>query len=226
MQVSGLMGSLYTITDWIMRLSIINILWISINLPILFILFLMVLSPSHHVVVMLAIPLVVLLPLLFFPGTTAAFAMIRDWIFNKSHPPLLKGFWEHFKKNYKNSTLSGILLTWFWFVWVIDYYYLRSLYDVLGIMLILIGLLLFTYTIIYFCLSVHYYMSKKELFKNAFYVTFGSPLLLIGILLVNIFILFISTRFLFLLPFFSISLSIFLSFYAFYRFTLKVGKTS
>lgn len=226
MQVSGMMGTLYTITDWIARLSMINIIWIIVNLPLIVILILMILSPSNQVILILVIPLAVLLPLLFFPGTTATFAMVRDWIMNKNHPSFSKEFLRHLKNNYKSSAMSGIVLTCIWIVWAIDYYYFRLHYDVLGIIFIIIGFMLFAYTIIFFCLSVHYDMSKRELFKNAFFVTVGSPLLLIGILVVNFSIILISTRFLFLLPFFTISISIFFSFYAFYRFTLKVAKNS
>lgn len=224
MPVSGFMGGLYTITDWVMRLSILNTLWIVNNLPILFILFLMALSTSNSVIIVLAIPLAFLLPILFFPATTAAFATVRDWIMKNELPSLSKGYWGHLKSYYKNGVLSGIALTSVWIVWLIDYYYIRSLNDLLGVILFIIGLLLFAYTIIFFCLSVHYHMGIKELFKNAFFVTVGSPLLLVGILVINFSLLFMSTRFLFLLPIFTISMSIFLSFFAFYRFTLKVGK--
>jgi uncharacterized membrane protein YesL len=223
-QVSGFMGVLYTITDWVMRLFILNMLWIVTNLPILFILFLMVLTPSQSAIILLAIPLAFLLPLLFFTGTTAAFATVRDWILKNDQSSLLKAYWGYLKVNYKKGLLSGIALTFLWIIWLIDYYYFRSLSDLLGVMLIIIGLLLFAYTIIFLCLSVHYHMRLKELFQNAFFVTVGSPLLLVGILVVNFTLLFMSIRFLFLLPFFTISMSIFLSFFAFYRFTLKVGK--
>jgi uncharacterized membrane protein YesL len=224
MQVSGMMSGFYTITDWVMRLSVLNILWMVTNLPILFILFLMILSPSDNVLIILAIPLTLLLPILFFPGTAAAFSTVRDWILKNSQPSLTKGYWNHLKKNYKNAVISGTAITCVWIVWLIDYFYFRSLNDLLGVMFLIIGLLLFAYTISYFCLSVHYYMSIKETFKNALFVTVGSPLLLLGILVGNFSILFMSTRFLFLLPIFTVSMCVFLSFFVFYLFTLRVGK--
>ncbi|MFD1737393.1 YesL family protein [Bacillus salitolerans] len=222
MHAHGFMGLFYGLTEWIMKLSVINILWSIINIPIFLILLLMALSPSNSAVAFLAIPFAFLLPLLFFPSTTAVFGMVRDWLLKKENGSLVKGYWLHLKNNYKPSSLSGVILTFIWFVWGIDYFYLRSFHDILGIVLFFIGILLFAFTMIFFCLYVHYHMGMKELFKHTFFVTVGSPYTLLGTLIMNSIVIFLSTRFLFLIPFFTMSICAFLTFYLFYRFSLRV----
>ena len=227
MNYSGFMGGLFALTEWFMRFSVINILWIITNLPVLLIVILMVLSQTTSSMIMLAIPLAVLLPLLFFPSTTSVFANARDWILNKEQPSLLKSFWLYLKENYRKSFSFGLILTIAWIVWLIDYYYFGHLSNILIVVMFLIGLALFVYTINVINLNVHYVMSIKALFKNAFFLTIGKPLLFIFILTSNLFLLYISlTKVWFLIPFFAISISGFLSFFAFYWTTLRVQKKS
>ncbi|MCD8510233.1 MAG: DUF624 domain-containing protein [Bacillus sp. (in: Bacteria)] len=224
MQNSFFTTALQVIADWVMRLSIANMLWVGMNVPILFLLFLMYLSPSTEAVLLLAVPLVILLPVLFFPATTAVFAMARDWIVKKEETNLLKGFWVNLRKNYKASLLSGMILTLIWVVWILDYFFVRELHDILAVVMIGLGVLLFIYTVHFFSMAVHYHMTKRQLFKNTFFVTVGSPLLAVVILFICLSVFFINMRFMVLIPFFSLSVVAFLSFFAFYRFTLKVGE--
>lgn len=224
MQNSRFMTALHVIADWVMRLSVVNVLWMVMNLPILFILFLMYLSPSTDAVLLLAVPLTILLPVLFFPATTAVFAMSRDWIMKKEETGLLKGFWTYMGKNYKGSFLSGIVLTLIWIIAIVDYFFFREINDILALVMIGLGILLFIYTVHFFSMTTHYRMTKRELFKNTFFVTVGSPLLAVAVVFICLSVFFINMRFMFLIPFFSISVAAFLSFYAFYRFTLKVGE--
>lgn len=224
MNYSGFMGGLYGLAEWIMRLSIINLLWIITNLPILFILLLMLISPTPVYIFILSIPVAVLLPVLFFPSTIAVFANVRDWIMDKEQSSsLVKGYWKHFKGNYKKSTLSGMILTGLWVVWTIDIYYFVQQNDLLAMVMLVIGLFLFVFTIHYFSLSVHYWMKIKELLRNSFFLTIGKPLLFFVILTSNVVLFYISfTKATFLLPFFTISVSAFISFYAFYRSSLRI----
>lgn len=208
-----------------MRLATVNVLWMMCNIPILFVVFIMVFIPLQFSFVFHIFLVIILSPILFFPSTTAAFATIRDGVMDKDQPSITKSFFIYFKKNYKSSVLSGIVLTVMWFVWSIDFYYFFNTSDFILTILFILGLVLFVYTINFFSLSVHFHMTKRKLFSNTFFTTLGSPLLFFAVLISNALLFYISFKKLwFLLPFFIISISIFLSFYSFYRFTLNVEK--
>ncbi|MUK89423.1 DUF624 domain-containing protein [Ornithinibacillus sp. L9] len=227
MNYSGFMGGLFALAEWIMRFSVINMLWIVTNLPILLIVFMMILTPSNLAIVVQAVPLAILLPILFFPSLTAVFATVRDWILDKEQPSLVKAYWKHLTRNYKNSFFSGAILTLAIIIWVIDFNYFKELDFLLGLLMFIVGVALYVYIMNYVSLSVHYVMSKKELFKNALLITIGNPLLFFSVLLGNSLLYYLSFRIWFLFLFFTISVSAFLTFFAFFRFTLRVeGKAA
>ncbi|MNW01482.1 hypothetical protein D3C71_1971220 [compost metagenome] len=60
-------------------------------------------------------------------------------------------------------------------------------------------------------------MKLLQLVKNAFIMTMGQPFTSIGILATNAVIVYISTRYTFLIPFFMGSVSAFVTFWYFYR---------
>ncbi|MBB6453236.1 putative membrane protein YesL [Salirhabdus euzebyi] len=221
---SGFMGGLYAVAEWIMRFSIVNFLWIIINLPILLLTIMMVFAPSTVELVALSVPLIILLPLLFYPSTIAVYASARDWTMGKDTSSLLRTYWIYMKESYKKSVWAGILLTLIWIIWTIDFFYLKDQHSLFGIIMIIIGLALLVFTINYFCLSVHYFMTNKELFKNAFLITIGNPLHFFAVLLISASILYMSFRLWFLFPFFTVSVISFMTFFSFYRFTLKIEK--
>ena len=222
---SGFMGQVYVITEWIMRFSVINILWFIINIPISIILLNIFLSDSSNGIIMYSIPLVLLIPSLFIPSTIAMFATVRDWIMQNEQQSLWKIYLKHVKTNYMKSLLSGLALMFIWLIWFVDFYYFNKISNLLSMLFLIIGLLLFVYTINFFSLSVHYQMNTRALLKNAFFVTIGSPLLSFFILISNLSLFYFSaSEFFILFPLFTGSVSAYLSFYAFYRFTLKMGK--
>ncbi|SET00403.1 Uncharacterized membrane protein YesL [Oceanobacillus limi] len=222
MNYSGFMGGLFSLAEWIMRFTVVNILWIISNLPIFIIVFVMFLTPSNLANVILAIPIAILFPILFFPSLAAAYATVRDWIINKEKVSLLGAFWTYGKENYKTSFQSGLLVTGLWIIWAVDFYYFYQQNNFLGFIMLIIGVGLFVFMTNFICLSVHYHMTKKELFRNAFLITVGNPLLFISIIIIHASVIYMSMRIWFLFPFFSLSVTAFLTFYAFYRFTLKM----
>ena len=77
---SGLMGGLYAISEWIMKFAFTNLFWILFNLPIAFLFLNMLFVERLEDVVFFVIPLALLMPVLFFPATTAMFGVVRGWI--------------------------------------------------------------------------------------------------------------------------------------------------
>jgi uncharacterized membrane protein YesL len=217
-----MMGGLYRLCEWIMRFSVINLLWIVFNIPIAFIVVNILFVKQTGIIVFLLIPLLILLPLLFFPATTAMFASARNLVM-KEEGVSIRQYWRYFKENYTRSLLGGLVLTVVWTIWAVDYYYFsKENIILLGIFLIL-GIVLFVFTINFFSILSHYHMKLLPAMKNSFLITMGSPLLFFTVLISNSIILYFSLFvFKFLLPFFTGSLIAYLSFSAFYRYYLKV----
>lgn len=222
MNESGLMGGLYVISKWIMRFSVINLLWIVFNLPVAFILLNMLLIEQLEELFYFIVPLIVLLPVLFFPATSAMFATVRDWIM-KDSDQLFKAYWRYYKENYKRSLLSGLILTGIWIVWAVDIYYFSNINVILLYLFSFIGLTLLIFTINFFSITVHYNLKLFQSFKNCLLITIGSPVLFILLIISIGVIAYISVYvFQFLLVFFTGSLITYISFFLFYRQYLKL----
>ncbi|MFF2753014.1 YesL family protein [Psychrobacillus sp. NPDC058041] len=221
----GLMGVLYSTTEWIMRFSVINVFWFLMNIPNVIIILSFYFNISSNEFLLYLIPLVILIPALFFPSTIAMFATARDLVMKKDQNSITKAFFSYLKSYYKKSFLSGIILMSVWLTWVADLYYFKNENDLIRTVILLVGILLFVYTINFCSLIVHYYMNIKTLLINTFFVTFGNPVLFFFVLVSNFLLFYISaSKFLFLFPIFTGSLSAFFSFSVFYRFTLKIEK--
>ena len=223
-EVSGLMGGIHLIAEWFMRFTIVNILWVIINLPITIIVLSPLFNDSSSAIIMQMMPALLLFPILLFPSTSAMFGISRDWLVGKEQKSLIKTYFSYFKENYKRALLSGTGWGIIWVIWMMDLYFFSKENDLFTIIFIIIGLILFVMNMNFFSLTAHYRMGLRDLFKNSFFLTFGMPFLSFLILMLNFFIIYISTKVWFLLPFFSGSISVFLSFYVFYKFTLKVKK--
>lgn len=220
-----LTDTLYAATEWIMRFSVINILWFILNIPIFFIVISTFFGDSGTATLIYLWPLFVLLPLLFFPSTAAMFAAVREWILKKDQVSLTKTYFVHFKDNFKKSIVFGCAITALWGVWLVDFNFFRNENNMLSAVFIVLGLFLFVYTFNIFSLNAHYRMTIKGLLKNAFFVTVGNPLLSLFILISNVSLFYVSaTELLVLVPLFAGTASTFLTFLAFYRFSLKVEK--
>ena len=220
---SGFMGGLYVITEWIMKFSVVNLLWIIFNLPIVFLLLNLLFVQRIEELLFLMIPIIILIPLLFFPATTAMFAMVRGWIVkDEESTHLIRLFWGYYKENYKRSVVSGLLLTVAWVVWAADIYYFFDENIIMLLLFIIMGIILFVFTINFLSITVHYHMKLQPSLKNTLLITIGSPILFAAVAISSGVVLYISLNvFKFLLPFLTGSLIAFLSFSAFYRNYLK-----
>lgn len=215
---SGLMGKLYVISEWIMKFAFTNLLWILFNLPIAFLFLNLLLVDRLEDLLLFVLPLALLMPLLFFPATTAMFAAVRGWIMKNDSSGLFKSYWRFYKENYKRSVMNGLFLTIVWLVWAVDLYYFSTNNKALMILFIVLGVLLAVFTINLFSVTVHYHMKWFAAIKNTFLVTIGSPMLFITVALCTGGVIYISFAvFTFLLPFATGSIIAYLAFSAFYR---------
>ena len=219
---TSLMGSLYSLCDWIMRFSVINMLWVILNLPVIAVVALMFYMEQPKGDFTLIVALIILVPLLFFPATTAMFASIRQWVLQGTISPLFASYWGYYKENYKKSLIGGLVITAAWIILVADYHYFVNKNELLLYIVILMGVFLFGFSMNFFSVSVHYQLKLSTLFKNALLVTIGNPLSTVVILIGSGIILYTSFYvLLFLLPLFTGTLIAYLSFKLFHRMYLK-----
>ncbi|MEK5069940.1 YesL family protein [Sporosarcina sp. FSL K6-1508] len=177
---------------------------------------------------LLLIPLIILIPILFFPATTAMFAMVREWIINdEDNGQLFRSYWGYYKDNYKKSVLSGLILTMAWLILAVDVFYLFDKNNSMMFLFLIMGIILFVFSINLFSITVHYHMRLLTSLKNAFLLTIGSPVLFMAVAISSGLVLYISVNiFRYLLPFLTGSLIAFLTFSAFYRNHLKLIEKS
>lgn len=222
LELKGLPGVFYAVSEWIMRMSAVNLIWFLMSLP-LFVLLLTLDMGSGMGIVLFAPVSWLLVTLLFFPATAAVFATARDWVLDTGQSSVLRTYFSHLKRDYKDSAKMGAGFAVVWLIWYYANFYFQSESSSIALLFLISGSALFIYTINFLSISAHYRMSGGERLKNAFFVTAGSPVMGLFILLSSGLLLWISiSQLLWLLPFLTCSLIAFLSFSAFYKFTMKV----
>ncbi|GGC83346.1 hypothetical protein GCM10007216_12450 [Thalassobacillus devorans] len=223
MKPSGFMGGLYVVSEWIMRFSLVNLQWVVFNLPIALLLISMLYVEKTEDLFYLAVPLILLVPVLFFPATTAMFAKTREWVREAEEERESRKYVSYYKENYMTSLLAGFVFVALWGVWLADIYYFSDRNQVIMNLFVVMGILLFIFTVNFFSVSAHYNMKLRGLLRQAFFITVGSPLLFLAVSVTSGIVLYISLYvFPIIIPLFSGSLLAFLAFSAFYRLYLKI----
>ncbi|GAF63837.1 hypothetical protein BTS2_0729 [Bacillus sp. TS-2] len=115
MQMTGFMGSFYRISEWIMRLAIINLLWILFTL-------------------------VGLVVFGVVPATIALFTVIRKWLLKEPDIPIFKTFVNAFKKDFIKGNLLGLILGALAYIIYIDYQYLLIIENPIFYSILFVGL--------------------------------------------------------------------------------------
>ena len=223
---SGFMGGLYMIAEWGMKFSLTNLLWILFNFPIVLTLMIFLMMQQIQGGLLLIILLFFMLPLLFFPATTAMFAIVRDWIINdEDGHQLFKSYWRYYIENYKRSVANGFVLTSVWLIMLGDIYYFIDKYMIVAVLFMVLALILFVFTVNLFSVTVHYHMTFFKAMKSAFFTTIGSPVLFLAVAISCGTIVYMSLHVVrYLIPFLTFSFLAFLSFSAFYRNYLKINE--
>ncbi|SDY93502.1 Uncharacterized membrane protein YesL [Evansella caseinilytica] len=150
MQMEGLMGGFYRLSEWIMRLAIINLLWILFTLVGAVLLGLM-------------------------PASIAMFAVVRKWIMGDTEIPIFKTFFSAYKKEFIKGNIFGLIIAAAGYVLYIDLQYLAlvdgALHTFLLTVLFLAGILYFILVIYLIPVYVHFDIKFNQYFKYA--VMFG-----------------------------------------------------
>jgi uncharacterized membrane protein YesL len=204
--MEGFMRGIYSISEWVMRLMYVNILWILFTL-------------------------LGLIVFGFFPATTAMFTVIRKWVMKQHEIPVFKTFWLTYKSEFLKSSLLGLIIVCIGFFMyfnlkIIDATTLPSLKLLYIPNLIVIFIFLLTLLYI-FPVFVHFDVGVKGIIKNAFLLMTLNPIATFSMSILSGFILFIIYQFPGLIPFFSGSLIgfllMFISNYVFVKMDQKAN---
>jgi len=222
MEPRGLMGGFYKISEWIMRLSVINLLWIICSIPFVIAssgLFFVqsdveaeILGQFYTALLMMAI----IAPFTLFPATAAMFSVARKWVMGEVDAPLFKTFFKGYKENYKQSMIGGIVYSLLLAIMVVDFIVYREQMNILSYIFIAFLILLVISLFNFFSMLVHYHMKTFQLLKNAVLITIGKPFRSLSTAIIAGAVFFISTKFTFLIPFFMGSIIAYMSFWNFY----------
>ncbi|MCA0985519.1 DUF624 domain-containing protein [Halobacillus yeomjeoni] len=224
-QTSGVKGGLYAVSEWIMRFSLVNLQWALFNLPTALILISMLNSQSVDEVLILLVPLILFVPLTFFPATTAMFAKAREWVRSDQGEIPDQSYFYYYKQNYKTSLKSGFLFTILWIILAADIYYFSNHNVWMTNLFLIMGIILFVFNLTYFCVTVHYELKIKDTLKQSLLLTLTSPVMFLAMFISTGIILYLSLAiFPLLIPIFSGTIIAFLSFSAFYRLVLKLNQ--
>ena len=212
------MGGLNRILEWVMRFFVTNLLWIGFNLPICFFVLTLFYSNDQAGVLMTLGILIILAPFVFFPATTAMFGVVRKWIMGEHDVPIVKSYWTYYKENYLRSLCGGAILTFFWIVLAVDFFYFSQVNIIMTYLFLAGFFFLFLLTIFFFANTVHKEFTLFTSIKNSFSLSFVFPLTNILIVVISGIIIYVSfTLFTFLIPFFMGSLIAYVTFAGYYR---------
>jgi uncharacterized membrane protein YesL len=221
LEFKGVMGGLYKISEWIMRLSVINLLWVICSIPV-FLVALMALTSTVAGALVSSLPiLAILAPFTLFPATAAMFTVARKWVTGEQDVPLLKTFFRGYKENYVQSMIGGLFFVLIFVIIYINYRFYLGQAGTLRLLSILF--IAFTFIITasmfnFFSIMVHLHMKIFQIIKNSILISIGNPINSVVLILCNGVILYVSFfKFTFLIPFFMGSLMAAFSFWQFHR---------
>jgi len=229
MEMRGLMGGFYRICEWIMRLSVINLLWIFTSIPVWYLLLVMLTAPGvedyESFFVQTLTLIAILSPFTLFPSTSAMFSVARKWVMGDTDVPLFKTFFRTYKENYLQAMLGGLLYTVLFAVLVIDYRLYAQNIAGLGFLSMLFLFLIFLLLVSllhFFSLLSHFRMKLLQLIRNALLLTIGRPIRTLVMALFCLGAFWLSTRFTFLILFFTGSVIAYVVYYNFHIMLAKI----
>ncbi|MEK8126343.1 DUF624 domain-containing protein [Paenibacillus filicis] len=220
MEFRGVMGGFYRISEWIMRLSVINVLWAICSIPFFLAALPMFVPGSGEGDIYFAFLLMgVLAPFTLFPATAAMFSVARKWVTGDGDVPLFKTFFRGYKSNYVQAMLGGLVYLLFGAILVANFKYYgnqEGLFGLLRFLVLSISIMLIISMFHFFSILTHLHMKIWQIIKNSVLITIGSPIRSLSMIILNGVILYVSfVKFTFLIPFFMGSLIAVVSFWHF-----------
>lgn len=225
MEFRGVMGGFYRISEWIMRLSVINVLWIVCGIPFFILGIFLLNSTTEAMVYQTLFLMAVVSPFTFFPSTAAMFSVARKWVMGDEDVPLFKTFFRGYKSNFVQAMIGGFIYLLFAAILYANFQFYGNqtgLFGILRFLVMSISVLLIISLFHFFSILTHLHMKMLQIVKNALLITIGSPVRSLSMIVLVGVVLFVSFRvFTFLIPFFTGSMIAVISFW---HFNLIFGK--
>ncbi|MCH1624359.1 YesL family protein [Fredinandcohnia quinoae] len=203
--MEGLVRGIYSISEWVLRLVYVNLLWIFFSMVGLFIFGL-------------------------FPATIAMFAVVRKWVYKETEIPVFKTFWTTYKSEFMKSNALGLV---FFMISLILYFNMNIIHAttvplfkllyIPNLVIILLFVLTFLYVIPVF---VHFEVPLVKVIKDAFFLMILNPKATFCMVTLSGTLCFILVKFPGLLPFFSGSLLAYLLMWFSKYVFLKIESTT
>ena len=195
MVANGLMGGFYRLSEWVMRLAYVNILW-------------MIFTLLGAIVLGIG------------PATAGMFAVIRKMVMGDDDISVFKIFWSTYRKEFKRANILTFLVVILGFILYFDsrffqsqegmfFYLLR--YFTLGLFIMYLLVLFYI-----FPLFAHYQMKILHYLRSALLFAFMQPIITILMVAGNYVVYRILMAIPGLIPFFGVSLFSFITMYLAY----------
>lgn len=233
MEFRGVMGGIYRLSEWIMRLAGSNLLWVICSSPFLFFLVMRFIFGQSgftaNDVLQANWGMGIMAPFTLFPATAALFTVVRKWVMGEGDVSVFKTYFRGYKENYKQSMLGGFFYTLLFVIMYVDYTVYMNQFpnlQLLGIVMLIFLLVLFVSLFNFFAMIAHYHMKLKDIIKNAILLSIVRPFRLFSTLLGTVALLFIGTKYPVLFVFFLASGIAWFAFFNFYGMFLKMQEQS
>lgn len=227
MEMRGMMGGFYRISEWVMRLAVGSLLWILCSSPVMYLILISFMTKTMGELTAVLMLALFISPFLLFPATTALFSLARKWVMGEEDAPLFKTFFRSYKENYKQSMIGAWIYVLIGAVMVINFRFYRDqtgIVQLLSVVFVPFFFVVLTSLFYFFSFVAHVHMKLSAIVKNSIVITLANPFSSIFMLVVNVSIVYISTRFTFLIPFFMGSLLAINTFWTFNRIFTKAVK--
>ncbi|GGJ20320.1 YesL family protein [Paenibacillus hunanensis] len=233
MEFRGVMGGLYRLSEWIMRLAGSNLLWVICSSPFLFFLVMRFIFSqpqfTQNDILQANWAMGILAPFTLFPATAALFTVVRKWVMGEGDVSVIKTFFRGYKENYRQSMIGGLFYTLLFVIMYVDYTVYMNQFphlQLLGIVMLIFLLVLFVSLFNFFSMIAHYHMKLKDIIKNAILLSIVRPFRLFSTLLGTVALLFIGTRYPVLFVLCLASAIAWFAFFNFYGMFLKMQEQS
>ncbi|OJF92764.1 DUF624 domain-containing protein [Alkalibacterium sp. 20] len=213
---------LYELSILISRFTLVNVLWIIVNLPVFIVLIQIGLTTEPSNLFVLLPLLSLFLPILFFPGTHALISSVRELIIEDApFNPIT--FFKDYKKGFKKSFLIGMVYTSL--LTVGGYVFFITYQSNLILSIILVVLFFYLSIVVFYLLylDAHYNMSMGWKIKQTTVFILKHPLFASGNFMIFItlhYILYSVNFILFVL--FGTTLTVYATYYLFIRKLNKI----
>lgn len=204
MELNGLTGRFFRVSEIISRMAYVNLLWI----------FFTILGLGVFG---------------FMPATVGLFAVIRKWVMGDADIPVFSTFWDNYKKEFLKSNLLGVILFMMGYILYVDFVFLPAggYYTFIRIALVAVTVLYGIILLFIFPVYVQYeWKWKISLYlKYSLVLGLGHPFFLILMAGGIGALYFVSYKIPGIIPFFSVSILAYIIMWPAYTIIKKIENT-